>query len=320
MRAFLLITIASTAIGCSRVQPAPTPVGASQPIGAPSKDAATAKNEAAKSEGQSKAVQPLSQAAQNELLDARVEADMGGTFGQFANVFLVFSRIQLGSGVGLMTPSKEVSSAELMPVFPSSYKPTLRELMDAIALQTFSQWRYDPSGKYFQSDVEGEAPPNDLAIFEFIPTKRDKPFAVTLADGWKPVDKGHWLMLVPPAFPVGMDIYEMGTYSSSDKATEKEFLQRIRADVAVEWAQRVKEDVAQEDMKQAKVGAFDALHFEAMVPSQLGKEIRWRQWVFMDGNKCFFIVSTILPEHESEIFPAVENMLQSFEVKEAPKR
>ncbi|HLX62952.1 MAG TPA: hypothetical protein VKX17_16895, partial [Planctomycetota bacterium] len=63
------------------------------------------------------------------------------------------------------------------------------------------------------------------------------------------------------------------------------------------------------------VGSFDALYFESMVPSQLKKEIRWRQWVFMDGERCYFIVSTIFPDNEAKIFPDVEKMLQSFKAK-----
>jgi hypothetical protein len=191
----------------------------------------------------------------------------------------------------------------------------LREFLDAIALQTTSEWKYDPSSKYVKNEVEPNVPIEELAIFDFTATNREKPFEVTLVDGWKAVDKGNWLMCVPPSFPVGLDIYEMGNYSSADKATESAFRNKVRAAVALEWAQRVKENAVPDDLKRAKIATFDALFFESMIPSQLGKQIRWRQWVFMVDNKCYFVVSTILPEFENKIFPDVEKILASFRVK-----
>jgi hypothetical protein len=104
----------------------------------------------------------------------------------------------------------------------------------------------------------------------------------------------------------------VGTYSADNPADEAELFQKVRAEVALEWAQRVRRDATADDMKPAKVGDFDALHYTAMVPSQLGGELRWRQWVFMAGNRCYFIVSTITPDLEDEIFPDVEAMLGTF--------
>jgi hypothetical protein len=258
---------------------------------------------------------PLIPEQQADLLAARVDGVLGNEFRQFANMFLVSSRLQLGSGVGLMTSSPEIAAAELQPVFPSSYQPTLRELLDVIALQTRSAWKYDPSGKYFQSDVPGESPVTDLAIFEFTPAKRDKPFEVTLAKDWKAIDKGHWLMLVPPSFPVGMDIYELGSYSTDDKSAPPDWINSIRGDVALEWAQRVTPTATRDDLQSAKVGPYEALYFESLIPSQLDKKLRWRQWVFVESNRCYFIVSTISPELEKDILPDVEQMVASIRVK-----
>jgi hypothetical protein len=92
-------------------------------------------------------------------------------------------------------------------VFPGFYKPTLQEYLDAIALQTKSRWKYDPTSKYFQSEVE-TGPVEDVAIFEFTKTDREKPFQVTLPKGWRSIDKGNWTMYVPPIFPLGIDIHE----------------------------------------------------------------------------------------------------------------
>lgn len=316
MRTTLIIAVALAVAGCSQ-QDAPTPSrnepnppakNDPQPPEAPRPEPDEDKNA-------SSTIKPLTAEQQQQLLDARLGGGMGHSFRQFANMFLVSSRVHFGTGVGLMTSHKEIAELPLQSPFPASYRPTLREFLDAIALQTFSEWKYDPSSKYFKSEVDSEGPVQDLAIFEFTKTKREKPFAVTLADGWKTVDKGNWVMHVPPSFPVGMDIYEMGTYSSEEKTTEQDFANKIRSAVALEWAQRVNEKAKLEDLKPAKVGTFDALFYESMIPSQLDKEIRWRQWVFMVDNKCYFIVSTILPEFEDKIFPDVQKMVASFRVK-----
>ena len=260
-------------------------------------------------------VTPFSEQELEKLLGQRVKGGMGYSFGQFANMFLVTSHIDYGMGIGLMTPSKEIAKKNLQSPFPIFYRPTLREFLDAIALQTSSSWKYDPTNQYVKSDVKRDIKATDLAIFEFVGIERVKPFEVTLAEGWKSNDKGNWLMLIPPSFPVGMDIYEMGSYSSDDSDAEQELFTKVRAEVALEWAQRVHKQATAEDMQAAKVGPYDALYFEALVPSQLKKDMRWRQWVFWVDAKCYFIVSTILPELDDDIFPDVEKMLASFRLR-----
>lgn len=259
------------------------------------------------------AIKPLTEEQQGRLLKERLDGGMSYSFVQFANMFFVKSRLDLGLCIGLMTPSKDVAKATLTSSFPEFYKPTLREFLDAIALQTFSCWKYDPTDRYLEKKKGVSL--DDVAIFEFTPIEREKPYEVTLAKGWKPVDRGNWTMFVPPTFAVGMDIYEMGTYSSDEKNHEKQLLARVPVEVSMEWARRVKKEAAQKDLQPAKVGAYDALFFESMIPSQSGAPVRWRQWVFMVDAKCYFVVSTIFPDRESTIFPDVEAMLKSFKPK-----
>lgn len=264
-------------------------------------------------------LKPLTEEEQEELLGTRLEGGLGDKFRQFANMFLVKSHIDLGIGVGLMTSSKKIMQAELQPVFPDFYEPTLREFLDAIAMQSFSQWKYDPSSKYFKSGIRAGVkrgdPVSGIAIFEFTEAPREKPYSVTLAEGWKAEDKGHWQMYIPPEFPVGLDIYEVGVYSAEDAADSEKLFKRVRAEVSRQWAGRVSENVAEMDFRDTKVGSYDALYYEAMIPSQFGKKIRWRQWVFMVDNKCYFVVSTIFPELEEKILPDVKKMLASFRAK-----
>lgn len=258
---------------------------------------------------------PLTDEQLTKLLARRTDGGAGGlTFRQFANMFLVASRLNLGEGVGLMTESKEIADAELTSTCPGFYRPTLREFLDAIALQTGSQWSHETTGKFIQSDVPSDKPISGMAIFEFKKVARKKPYEVKLAEGWKTVDHGNWVMHVPPTFPVGMDIYELGAFST-DKEDKDKFRRELPYDVSLDWAQKVNEKAKLDDLKTAKVGEYDAVFYEAMIPTQIGKDIRWRQWVFTADDRCYFVVSTILPDLEDKIFPDVEKMLSSFKLQ-----
>lgn len=298
---------------------------------APVVDAATAPRDVKPTQNADAArveVRPLTDEQLQRLLSIRLNGGMGPSFSQFANQFLVSSRIHLGVGIGLMTPDSEIAEALLRSPFPSTYEPTLQEFLDALALQTFSQWKYDPTNQYVRKqsehggDFHEETPEesnssgelNDLAIFEFTKTQREKPFAITVAKGWSAVNKGSWVMYAPPRFPVGMDIYEMGTYSPNGQDALPDFYTGVRAAVALEWAQLVHEGAKPEDLRPAKVGAFDALYYETMVTSSLDEDLRWRHWVFMVDNACYFVVSTLPPKRESELLPDVESMLASFQI------
>lgn len=300
---------------------------------APVEDAATAPRDVKPTQNADAArveVRPLTAEQMQRLLSIRLNGGMGASFSQFANQFLVASRIQMGVGIGLMTPDPEIAEMLLRSPFPSTYEPTLHEFLDALALQTFSQWKYDPTNQYVRKQSEHggefheETPEeskssgeiDDLAIFEFTKTKaqREKPFAVTVAEGWQAIDKGSWVMYVPPRFPVGMDIYEMGTYSPQGQDAMQDFYSGIRAAVALEWAQLVHEGAKPEDLRSAKVGAFDSLFYETTVPSSLGEDLHWRHWVFMVDNACYFVVSTLPPDREDKLLPDVERMLASFQM------
>jgi hypothetical protein len=112
-----------------------------------------------------------------------------------------------------------------------------------------------------------------------------------------------------------MDIYELGSYSTDDESAPADRMNTIRAAVSLEWAQRVSKTATIENLQAAKVGTYDALYFETLIASQPGQELHWRQWVFIEGNRCYFIVSTIVPDMEMEILPDVEQMVASIRIK-----
>lgn len=255
---------------------------------------------------------PLTAERLENLLNTRIKGGMSNSFGQFANRFVVMSLINIGNLVGLVTNSDEIENTELESPFPQSYQPTMREFLDAIALQTHSKWQYDPTGNFIRSQSKNSKPVKDVAVFEFIKAEVQKPYQISLASGWQSVDHGNWVMCKPPTAPVGMDIYELGGYSADDDAKSKELLQRVPTEIALEWAQRVKPEATSAELKKAKVGKYDAVLFEASLKSKAGSEVHWRHWVFMADSHCYLFLSTIFPDKEATLLPDVEAMLKSF--------
>ncbi len=253
----------------------------------------------------------------DQLLKRRVRGGLGYTFTQFANMFMVTSNLGTGKCVGLQSRDKDILATELQGVFPDSYHPTLAELLDAIALQTFSKWSYIEKDQTIMTDEKDEAKPHDgVVVITFSRLSpagpRKKPFEVTPAKGWKHEDRGNWETYIPPIAPVGMDIYEMGRYSARKGDTLAGLMTGIRKDVSLEWARRINPQAGESDLKPAKVGDIEALHFEAPVPSKMGPKLHWRQWVFTVGDRCYFVVSTLFAEQEVELLPDVEQMLKTF--------
>ena len=74
-------------------------------------------------------------------------------------------------------------------------------------------------------------------------------------------------------------------------------LKKVVTEVSLEWANRVKDDADPKDLKRAKVGPYDALYFETIVPLRDGATIRWRQWWIRDRG---FRPSSFIPSAEPE--------------------
>src|SRR3954454_18983623 len=78
----------------------------------------------------------------DEILRHRLTGGLGYKFTAFANMFFVKSAIDTGWSVGLSAGDQKIAETELQPVFPQFYRPTLRELLDTMSLQTSSSWSY----------------------------------------------------------------------------------------------------------------------------------------------------------------------------------
>lgn len=247
------------------------------------------------------------------LLTKRLDGGLGHTFDRFANMFLVKSQFDLPVAVGLTTPADSVAQIELMPVFPASYRPTLKEFLDAIALQTGTEWKYVTESKSLRSNSKDSTPVSGVACFEFTPGESRLDFTIRVPAGWTIRDGGNRLMCSPSTFPVGIDFWDVGGYSFAPGTSGS--MDAIVEAVALEWAGRVKEGVAKTDLVTRKVGGRDALFFETWVPTELGN-MNWRQWVFSTENRCYFVISTLDDEHLTKLKSEIDDILQSFETKQ----
>src|SRR5687767_2712801 len=139
--------------------------------------------------GQTEKRGTLTSEQQNNLLGRRLPTGaVTGTFGSFGS--LLYAALD----VVIHADDKEIEKTALRSPFPDFYKPTLKELLDAIALQTKSSWKYDPQRDYWV----------------FARPANSKPFTITIADKWTEEDRGIYIKYKPPTYPVGMDIYYYG--------------------------------------------------------------------------------------------------------------
>ena len=251
------------------------------------------------------------------LLQQRVDGAMSGTFDSFANGFIGLTRDDLGFMVGLHPGTPSVARQQLQRAFASSYDPTLKELFDAIAVQTQTKWAYKPDGQFVKSSKPVPKPVEGFAVFEFTPAKRDLTYQVRLPAGWQSEDKGSFIKYFGPSFPLAVDVFPQGRVSIGGTDSKgKEQLRLYAYQLSIDWAKKVRPDVKPSELGTGRVGAYDAITFDTMVERAPGQKVHWRQWVVADPvtRNVYFILSSILPEKEREIYPGVQELLASFKI------
>lgn len=180
----------------------------------------------------------------------------------------------------------ELAGVELSGVFPSSYRPTLSELLEALARDTGT------------SVQEGRV---------LAPPAMPLPFTFQLAPEWVSEDRGGYVFTRPPYAPAGMDIYLLGTYSFEDQ----DGYRKIRAEQALKSAQSLRPEATLSDMERVTVDGAEALYYETRpLPNRF-----WRQWVFFRGQRCYMIVSTCEPRLEVRMKKEVDAMVASFSAR-----
>ena len=218
--------------------------------------------------------------ADEDLLDRRLPATLeSGTLGG------VKQRLQRYHEILLEAPA-ELDAVELSDVFPRSYHPTLRELLEALGRDTFTSWS-STGGKVVLSE-----PAQPL------------PFTLTLAEGWTSEDRGRSLFTRPEYAPVGMDVYLLGTYSDVDE-------NKIRAEQALKMAHDLRPEATVADMRTVTVDGAEALYYETHpIPNRF-----WRQWVFFKNHRCYLIISSCEPKIAVRLGREVDQMLASFSAR-----
>ena len=226
---------------------------------------------------------------QEKLLDRRLPSGgITGTFSTFG------SFLYAALDIAIHTSDKEIAETELHSPFPEFYKPTVKELLATIALQTKSSCVYDSQTTYWT----------------FAKPAAPKPFSLKLADKWTSDDRGFYVSYRPPSYPVGMDIYYYGSYSSEDSSQQTVMWERVRDSWATGFASRLRRGVTISEMQPALVDGVEALYFQAPAPRP---GVMWRQWVLVKNGHAFVIVST-LSETDTKLLADVESMVKSFRV------
>jgi len=233
----------------------------------------------------------ISEKQQKALLSTRLEkSPIQGTFSSFGSFLFAFNDL------AIHTDHKEVGGIKLGSPFPDGYKPTWKEVFDTVAVQTQTTWSYDAKRNYWL----------------FTPTQNSTSFSISIADGWTSQNQGIYVGYKPPTFPVGMDIYQLGSYSAEKPAEEAKLFKKIQEDLAMRFVKGFIPNIKPKDMKIVKVNEADALYFEASSPKR--EELIWRQWVFIKNGKAYAIVSSLLKQ-DKHLLEDVQSMIKSFQVK-----
>lgn len=177
---------------------------------------------------------------QEKFLARRLPSGViNGTFSAFG------SFLHAALDIAIHSSDKEIAETELHSPFPEFYKPTVKELLAAIALQTKSTWVYDSQTTYWT----------------FAKPAAPKPFSLKLAEKWTSDDRGFYVTYRPPSYPVGMDIYYYGSYSSEDPSQQTVMWERIRNSWATGFASRLRPGVKISEMQRASVDGVEGSVF-----------------------------------------------------------
>lgn len=231
---------------------------------------------------------PLTKEEQKEFLAQRTDTvRLNGTLNSVIKSLYTFWNVVIHSDL------KEIGQIKLASPFPSFYKPTWAEIFDTIATQTETSYSYDSSKSYW--------------LF----SKPSKPlYTINIADGWTSANSGIYVGYKPPAYPVGMDIYQFGTYSDDDKRKEAALFERVRNDLALRLVKDFKSEVSIDSMDRVRVDGVESLYFESPAPQ---KNVIWRQWALVKNGKAFVIVSA-LESKDKKLLADVQAMVKSFHV------
>jgi hypothetical protein len=306
--------------------------------------------------------QILTQKQVDDLLQQRVDGTIGYpeidseeqpmlTFERFAEFFACSSSPSAKGPFILMTGTSEVRQLPLHCQWSSDYKPTVREMLDIIAEDTCTQWKYvtESNARISPNLILRKNFLHGLVIFEFTGSAHSHPITLNIPSNWTSVDQCSSVIYMPPGWkkigegplivyvsvnspraadghdqgiasvvPWGLKVEAMGSYSANSKAEETELLSRIPIDKSIELASYVHPGTTKDMLKRTTVGTYGAWYFESLVSPRKATErdgkLVWRQWVFMHTNKCYVLTSCIPKDVDDQIHPAINRMVESVRV------
>ncbi|HMO20325.1 MAG TPA: hypothetical protein PKC98_05090 [Candidatus Melainabacteria bacterium] len=253
------------------------------------------------------------QAAVNQLLKERVRMEFGYPFYRFAQIFAIASATRLKYSVVVASDDRLIEAHPLTDLYPKFYRPTVKEILDQIALQTGSRWQYLKEHQKYDSKLKDYSSHKPVMLFEFKKSELKPTFKLKLATGWRQRIKNNSVMYIPPNCPIGLDIFDIGSFSPSASENADAILKKATEEVALSFA--AKTGKAPEEIKftRQKVAGKDALFYQCEVQTRTGYKALWRQWTFYAGDRVYIAISSIFPNYEEKLYPQVKEMLATLQ-------
>lgn len=262
----------------------------------------------------------LGEETRNKILSKRVDFTLISPFERLSKTILSLSQDQFEYAIYPVALETKVKYRRMLPTNPLFYKPTLRQYLDNIATQTLTRWSYTKDSEVLDKSIEDIEVKKPILAFQFSEkgVKKELPYSIKMVKGWSSQNIGLILKMHPEECPIGLDIMNLGQFSSDSSEVDENLLKKVREDVALTWARRASRNklLSRDKLSKAKVASYDAIYYEKDVKTKIGFKAKWRQWVFTVKNRCYLVLSTIYPNYEAKLYPEVKEMLSSFKSKE----
>jgi hypothetical protein len=215
-----------------------------------------------------------------------------GTFNGFVSSLYAFdSKLQVFG-------SKSIVNKAVNNVFPDFYKPTVREILNMVAWQTGSKWKFD----------------EEHHQYEFIEYPITYPFKLNLSKDWSHKYMGMYVGFAPKGSPVGMDIYYFGQITVPEGKDSAVFYRDMRKFYSTLVMKAYRASVIPDpdkEMVELTIAGHPALYWQPE-KGYGGMSGLWRQWsVTIDGH-AFLIVSSMEENNRDQVWHDVDEMLISF--------
>ncbi|PTY02903.1 hypothetical protein DB346_07780 [Verrucomicrobia bacterium LW23] len=229
--------------------------------------------------------------AAKKALQKRLDVQLNGSLADLAG------RLYSLADVAVTTSHAALRDKSLTSAHYKGYKPTVEELLDQVQRQTRATFTFH----------------GEKSVWMLNPPAPPRPISITLPTDWTSVDKGMYLACKPEGASYALDIYMLGKYSAAPGEKLDDILKRARESAATMFIAKITPAIRVADMRTETIAGIETLYCEAIAP-QSG--MKWRQWVFTAGNRCYAIGCALRPEQDSVFYPQVQQMLKTLSINE----